>query len=142
MLTLIQVCNVCKTSVPRVLACNSRAENHVGAEYIIMQKVAGLQLSSVWVDFTMVQKSQIIKELGARQQAWMSIAFKAYGSLCYSQDLLQESASTNLLYVDSSGVEHEDARFSIGPTVHSHSMDFGRSHINFDRGPCKLGIVF
>src|SRR4051812_1698284 len=46
---VLQARNVLGTPVPKVLAWSSKAEeNPVGAEYIIMEKVLGIELERVW----------------------------------------------------------------------------------------------
>jgi hypothetical protein len=45
----IKARNILVTPVPRVLSWNSKVEgNPVGAEYIIMEKVSGVELAQVW----------------------------------------------------------------------------------------------
>jgi len=59
-----KVRNVLDAPVPRVLAWSSKAsENAVGAEYIIMEQVAGVQLSQVWHKIRIQDKFEIVKAI-------------------------------------------------------------------------------
>jgi hypothetical protein len=55
--------------VPKVYAWNSRAENPVGAEYIVMEKAPGIQLSDVWNDMKIGAKMQLRLNLATYQKA-------------------------------------------------------------------------
>ena len=124
--------------MPKVLAWSSKAEeNPVGAEYIIMEKVKGVQLSSVWRTLPFDKKAEIIKTLARYQSIWMSNTLKQYGSLYYAQDIPNRQDQPVFSYVNKDGSEIEDDRFAIGPTVHRQSIDYGRAQVDFDRGPCR-----
>jgi len=114
----------------------------VGAEYIIMERLTGVQLSSVWTTLPIDKKTEIIKTLAAYQEAWMSAAFKQYGSLYYAQDIPKRPDQPAFSYIDKDGAEIEDQRFMIGPTVHRQSIDYGRAEVDFNRGPCRSNVIF
>lgn len=74
--------------MPKVLAWSSNAsENPIGAEYIIMEKVRGVQLDNVWPRMDIKQRFELVKTIARYQKAWMSKSFTKYGSLYYSKDL-------------------------------------------------------
>lgn len=134
--TMDFVRNVCGTPVPRMFAWSSKAEeNPVGAEYIIMEMLTGVQLSSVRTTLPIDKKTEIIKTLATYQKAWMSTAFKQYGSLYYAQDIPKRPDQLAFSYIDKDGAKIEDQLFTIGPTVHRQSIDYGRVQVDFDRGP-------
>lgn len=114
----------------------------MAAEYIIMERLTGVLLSSVWTTLPIDKKTEIIKTLAAYQEAWMSTAFKQYGSLYYAQDVPKRPDQPTFSYIDKDGAEIEDQRFAIGPTVHRQSIDYGRAQVDFDRGPCKSNVIF
>lgn len=125
---ILQAMNVLGTPVPRVLAWSSDAnENPVGVEYIIMEKVAGVQLDRVWPTTHIKERFEVVTAISKFQKAWMSATFSKYGSLYYSRDLegLEEGCS----YVRDDGAEVHDARREF--------FDDGRVAVDFDRGPCK-----
>ncbi|QSZ29034.1 hypothetical protein DSL72_003544 [Monilinia vaccinii-corymbosi] len=63
--------NVLGTPIPRVFAWSSRAqENPVGAEYIIMEKVPGIELERVWPSMGIEDRFTLVKAMAGFQKAW------------------------------------------------------------------------
>ncbi|KAJ9310606.1 hypothetical protein DTO271D3_9128 [Paecilomyces variotii] len=121
--------NELRTPVPKVLAWSSKAEdNSVGAEYIIMEKVAGIQLSKVWPTMGIKERFELVKTISGYQKDWMSTPFTQYGSLYYSSDME---------YSDRCDLVTEHHRFAVGPSTGRESLDDGRIALDFDRGPWK-----
>ncbi|KAF2275182.1 uncharacterized protein EI97DRAFT_420759 [Westerdykella ornata] len=135
--TMDFVRNVLKTPIPRVLAWRSKAEaTPVGAEYIIMEKVPGIELERVWSSMSIEDKFTVVKTVAGFQKAWTSISFKRFGSLYYAKDLSPTlSPQDEPLYVDESGKEIVDPRFAVGPCTGRECLDSGRMRVEFDRGP-------
>jgi len=80
--------NVVDIPVSKVRAWCSRAEkNPVGAEYIIMEEVPGIELEQVWPNISIQNRFADVKPIAALQKAWMSVSFTEYGNLYYSKDL-------------------------------------------------------
>ncbi|GLI81160.1 hypothetical protein PoHVEF18_009532 [Penicillium ochrochloron] len=67
--------------VPRVIAWSSDSSNAVGAEYIIMEKAAGVPLFQEWGSMTEFEKLQLIKNLTRLEAQLAKIKFPAYGEL-------------------------------------------------------------
>ncbi|GFN11009.1 phosphotransferase enzyme family protein [Aspergillus tubingensis] len=109
--TMDFVINKLSTPVPKVLAWSSNAsENPIGAEYIIMEKVRGVQLDNVWPRMDIKQRFELVKTIARYQKAWMSKSFTKYGSLYYSKDL--QSSGCILVNEDGSQI---DVDFDRGP---------------------------
>ncbi|KAL3419984.1 hypothetical protein PVAG01_08483 [Phlyctema vagabunda] len=137
---------ICKTPSPEVLAWSSKANGSpVGAEYIIMEKVEGVPLSTHWTSMPFDKKTEIVKRLAGYQEAWMSYTFKQYGSLYYAKDVPASSAQPEFSYYDKNSAEIKDKRFAVGPMVHRQTVDYGRAEVDFYRGPYDptriLGII-
>lgn len=133
-----QARNVLGTPVPRILTWNSRAqESAVGAEYIVMEKVSGIELEHVWPSMNIKDRLAIVKTLAGFQKAWTSISFTKFGSLYYAKDL-DGTIRKEPLYIDAKGNSVTDGRFAIGPSMGRESYDNGRAAITFDKGPCKV----
>src|SRR5271155_1999096 len=77
------------TTIPvrRVLAWNSDMSNPVGAEYIIMEKVPGVQIFRVWDEMDESNRISIIKRLTQWESELAAIQFPAYGNLYYKSSL-------------------------------------------------------
>ncbi|KAF2855758.1 hypothetical protein T440DRAFT_485848 [Plenodomus tracheiphilus IPT5] len=129
--------NVLGTPVPRDLAWSSKAqENSVGAEYIIMEKVSGIELEHAWPKMNIKDRVAVVKAIAGFQKAWTSISFKKYGSLYYSKDL-EETTRNEPLYIDTNGSNITDEKFVVGPSTGREYTDNGRATINFSRGSWK-----
>lgn len=65
------------TPLPKVYAWDSRLENNqVGAEYIIMEKVRGIELEQVWHNLLLRERFKIVKTIASCQKAWCSTSFQ------------------------------------------------------------------
>ncbi|KXG46483.1 Aminoglycoside phosphotransferase [Penicillium griseofulvum] len=73
--------------VPRVLSWSSDGSNAVGAEYIIMEKAAGVPLFERWGNMDEFEKLQLIKNLTELEAQLSSIQFPAYGGLYLRTDI-------------------------------------------------------
>lgn len=138
---VLQARNVLETPVPRVLAWSSKAQdNPVGAEYIIMEKVGGIELERVWPSMDIKNRLALVKTIARFQKIWTSVSFKKFGGLYYAKDL-DNSAGNGPLYVDANGEDIVDEKFAIGPSTGRESIDNRRATISFDRGPCKFFLT-
>ncbi|KAI2369967.1 hypothetical protein LOY89_004858 [Ophidiomyces ophidiicola] len=109
--------------VPRVLAWCSNSSNAVGAEYIIMEKAAGVPLFQVWGSMAEFDQLQLIRNLTQIEAQLSAIHFPAYGGLYLRADIEQPNKPLDGL----------DPSFCIGP-----SCDRGYNpdpSLDFDKGP-------
>ncbi|KAF2281565.1 kinase-like protein [Westerdykella ornata] len=112
--------------VPKVLTYNtSEGTNGVGAEYLIMEKCPGIELSHVWDSLSGKERVDIVKQLVAFTSRLYTARFPCYGSLYYSRDIPRGS-----------GIELDDT-FSVGPTTSRSWFDDRRGEVDIDRGPWK-----
>ncbi|KAJ9261706.1 hypothetical protein DTO195F2_3964 [Paecilomyces variotii] len=72
--------------VPRVLSWSSDCTNPVGAEYIIMEKAAGVPLFQRWANMKEIEKLELIKNLTKFEAQLSAIRFPAYGGLYLRAD--------------------------------------------------------
>ncbi|RFU31557.1 hypothetical protein B7463_g4770, partial [Scytalidium lignicola] len=71
----------CGTLVLKVYAWSSKPQDYpVDTEYIIMERIAGIQLSSVWKALQIDKKTEVIKTLTAYQKAWMLLLSSSVGA--------------------------------------------------------------
>ncbi|RAQ44152.1 hypothetical protein AFGD_012537 [Aspergillus flavus] len=131
--TMDFVRNTLGTPVPKVLDWSSKAtENSVGAEYIIMEKVEGVQLDKVWPNLDIKARFEAVKSISRYQKAWMSTSFTQYGSLYYSSDL---GKTDGCVLLKEDGSEVKEHRFAVGPSTGREFFDDGRAALEYDRGP-------
>jgi hypothetical protein len=110
-------------------------EPPVGAEYIIMQKMPGVQLGQLWSSMKLADKMKLCLSLARYQEAWLSVSFHAFGALYYSQASCP--MASEYLYTNEKGDKIRDSRFIIGPVTGRDWSDCGRADLKCDRGPCK-----
>ena len=77
--------------VPEVFAWSSDSSNPVGAEYIIMEKAAGIQLFKKWADMDETCRLALIERLTKLESQMASIHFPAFGSLYLRQSITDEA---------------------------------------------------
>ncbi|KAL8872159.1 MAG: hypothetical protein Q9174_002159 [Haloplaca sp. 1 TL-2023] len=133
--TMDYVRNVLDLPVPKVIAWSADAsQNAVGAEYIIMEKAPGVELSNLWEKLAFKQKRALIEDIVRMEKSFTSSAFPAFGSLYYAHQL---DAQTTTFPVTSQGMNTmaSSQPFVIGPTTDRHSFADGRGKIECDRGP-------
>ncbi|KAG6152029.1 hypothetical protein E4U51_000513 [Claviceps purpurea] len=123
------------TDVPKVYDWSSRAqETPVGAEFILMEKVNGVELQQVWPRMEVEDRRELVKAVTAYQKFWASVTFDKYGSLYFTEDFKGENI-TSLVYTKEKGQKVEDSRFVIGPSTSRDMFDYGRGVVEFYRGP-------
>ncbi|GBF65387.1 altered inheritance of mitochondria protein 9 [Trichophyton mentagrophytes] len=130
--------NVLGTPAPKVYAWNSGTTNTVGAEYIIMERMPGVQLRQVWSSMKLVEKMNLCLDIARYQSAWLSVTFSQFGGLYYTQDVQNcFSQQKTHLYVDENGAKVQNSRFTIGPVTSREWFDCGRAGLECDRGPWR-----
>ncbi|KAK6810705.1 hypothetical protein RU639_013517 [Aspergillus parasiticus] len=72
--------------VPRVFCWSSDKSNPVGAEYIIMEKAAGVPLFEQWGKMTEIEKLKLTRNLTKLEAQLSAIHFPVYGGLYHRTD--------------------------------------------------------
>jgi hypothetical protein len=119
-----------------VYAWSSSIENPVGAEYIIMERSRGIELSKVWGDLSGPDKFEIVKKLVGFEKSFVSSRFPMYGSLYHPEDL-QEVQPNQLVDLKSNEDPITRSVFAVGPTTNRTFFDDNRDVPGIDHGPCK-----
>jgi hypothetical protein len=126
--------------VPNVRAWCSRADSTpVGAEYIMYDKIPGVQLHEHDNTELPLQHDPYIDVLPVIQRIESRLAstyFSQIGSIYYKADV-SESLRDRPLYSPHISPTSNSARFCIGPTVDREFWRAGRAALDIDRGPCE-----
>ncbi|KAI5295477.1 hypothetical protein KEM52_001251 [Ascosphaera acerosa] len=123
------------TPVPRVLDYSADAGNPVGSEYIIMEKMEGVVLSSVWSKLSLDAKKRVVAKLLKHHKAWADVTFEQYGSLYFPQDLgLKEGEHSGVLYTQG-GEDIRNIDYVVGPAVGREWTSEGKNSLVANRGP-------
>ncbi|KAI9672324.1 MAG: hypothetical protein M1817_003346 [Caeruleum heppii] len=122
---------------PKVHTWSSSASaNTVNAEYIIMEKIPGVELENVWEELTGRQRFEVVQQVVGFEASFASTRFSSFGSLYYAHDISKASQREDL-YVNEEGTEVPHSRFAVGPTTSRMFFDDGRAAVDVDRGPWR-----
>jgi hypothetical protein len=128
---------VLRLPVPKVLSWSARAEGtDVGAEYILMEKVEGVELHQRYKNLRS-EGFELMSQVGAMEQGFVSRRFSHIGSLYYKEDV-EPALQERPLYADGQEDDIGAARFRIGPYVDWDIWRGTRADVQADRGPCKI----
>ena len=104
--------------VPRVIAYSSTTDNELGFEWILMEKIPGVSLKSVWREMDLETKERETRAVAQYvKQLHDQCSFDAIGNLYFREDLSGRTMRT---------VPTTDGRFVIGPTVTAFMFAGGR----------------
>lgn len=114
---------------------SSTAINSVGAEYIIMEKANGIELSRKWPEMSGADKYLLTQAVVGFEQVLTSASFGMIGSLYYAEDAIG-STREGVLYVSEGEGDVRNSEFAVGPITSRQFFDDGRGAMEVDRGPC------
>jgi len=104
--------------VPRIIAHSSTAENELGFEWVLMEKVPGVSLGSVWREMDMEAKERETRVVAQYvKQLHDKCSFDVIGNLYFCEDIPDKTVRT---------VPVADDRFVIGPIVTAYMFAGGR----------------
>ncbi|KAJ5367319.1 hypothetical protein N7541_001260 [Penicillium brevicompactum] len=133
----------CTASEVAVLAWSASSTNPVGAEYIVMERVPGVQIFKKWGEMGESNRLSIIKRLTQWERELAGIRFPAFGSLYHKSSLHGSLGEHDLISLDQS-VDPEGL-FCIGPSCdsawsmqHSPSVHCGPWKTTSDLGESLL----
>ncbi|OAL73986.1 hypothetical protein A7D00_2015 [Trichophyton violaceum] len=132
--------------IPKVLAWSSPGphQNLVGAEYMLMERVGGRQLSEVWDNMSERQRFNLVKNVVEIERKLVNTPFTGYGSLYY-KDAYEESYPGYFKAINAEkvpGKENEVSRFVIGPTTErAFYADNDEKH-NISHGPWETAVEY
>ncbi|RMY97077.1 hypothetical protein D0862_08241 [Hortaea werneckii] len=112
---------------PLVYAYSADANNPVGSEYMVMQRVPGRSLTDIWYELCDRERVKILGKIVDQEAKLFNIPLPAYGSIYKPSDLPNS--------VGHAKVEADAGQFCVGPDV-SLEYWFGmRSQIDVSRSP-------
>jgi hypothetical protein len=115
--------------VPKVLAWSTDSTNPVGVEYIVMERVPGVQIFKKWTEMGDVDRLSIVKRLTQWEHELAEIPFPAFGSLYHKGSLSDRESIPLDPSVDPEGL------FCVGPSCDSHWLMQHSPDVHY--GPCK-----
>lgn len=116
--------------VPKVFAWSADTTNPVGAEYIVMERVPGVQIFKKWDEMGESSRISIIKRITQWECELSEIQFPAFGNLYYKSSLKDQEMIPLDPSVDPDGV------FCVGPSC-DPAWSLQRNHPSIHCGPCR-----
>jgi aminoglycoside phosphotransferase (APT) family kinase protein len=117
--------------VPHVIAYSCDATNPVGSEYILMERIAGVNLSTKWETLNDQRKGKILDHLAQLQSKLLTVRFSSYGNLYFTADMRTALCASRIC----TEASPDDSTYCIGPTTESTFWESDRSG---NRGPCMI----
>lgn len=107
--------------VPCVIAYSPTAENELGCEWILMERVPGVALAGVWSDIDLETKGRETKLIAGfvRQLRDVQRRSNAIGNLYFREDIDTSNAAVRV-------VPTNDEKYVIGPIVTTYMFAGGR----------------
>ena len=123
---------------PKVYGWSSSTDNPVGAEYILMERIKGVELDKVWDEMSWKDRYKIVTTLICYDKAFVSAKMPMIGSLYYAKDLPYLTPDQLL---DPEKTADDGKAFVVGPTTHRTYFDKKRDSVDVYRGPCNLPYI-
>ena len=130
---------VLKLPVPKVFGWSASADGtDVGAEYILMEKVEGVEVHKRYKDLKS-EAVDLIYQISAMERVFVCHRFSQMGSLYYKEDV-ENALQSRPLYAEGPE-DNASERFRIGPYVDWEVWRGTRANVEADRGPCMFIIL-
>ncbi|OJA19658.1 hypothetical protein AZE42_02813 [Rhizopogon vesiculosus] len=127
--------------IPKVLDWSARADGtSVGVEYILMEKIEGVELSHRYKNFR-EEGINFVYQVNSIEQSFVSRRFSQIGSLYFKEDV-EPALQARPLYAEGEGVDDASERFRIGPYVDWSVWRGARADLALDRGPWSDALSF
>ncbi|PVH84672.1 hypothetical protein DL98DRAFT_651429 [Cadophora sp. DSE1049] len=127
---------------PRVIAWSADRNNLVGAEYILEEKAPGKPLGSLWYQWPMKFKLEMISQIVEIERQLASIKFVKSGCIYFRDNIPENMRIDNAIItnvsLDSSVLE----RFKLGPLVSSGLWRGERAGMDMNRGQYNGPLEF
>ncbi|KAH9967393.1 phosphotransferase enzyme family-domain-containing protein [Russula dissimulans] len=144
--TLRYVGKITSIPVPRVIAFDSSAENELGFEWILMSKLPGVALKSLWDSPSLLweERVELTKTLAGYVKQLTSFKFPRMGSLYLaSRPELERITWFKHLSSQTRFVPlPDDAEFAVGPVVTIPFFYGDRVHLQRDCGPFEASSSY
>ena len=141
-----------RTSIPvaQVVAWDSNAQNELGFEWVLMEKLGGVELGVVWRKIPWQRKLELVDEIARFNAQLRTHTFGSIGSLYFKSALAARRADVGLPPADLIGAADQECKakppipsgdtedeFAIGPMFSSIFYFGSRLYLPGNRGPYK-----
>ncbi|OTA33642.1 hypothetical protein BTJ68_08196 [Hortaea werneckii EXF-2000] len=112
---------------PLVYAYSTDANNPVGSEYMVMEKVPGRCLADIWYELCDKERVKILGAIVDQEAKLFNIPLPAYGSIYKTSDLPKT--------IDYAKLEADAGQFCVGPDASLGHWFGTRSQLDISRSP-------
>jgi hypothetical protein len=129
--TMDYLYKILKLPVPKILGYSCSSNNPVQSEYILMERIKGVNLTVRWNKLSVSEKEGVVEEIANFVNRLFNVRFSAYGNLYFKRDI-PSGVRTCQLYEKPSS---DDETYSIGPTTEKSFLEPERAQLHSDHGP-------
>ena len=120
--------------IPSVYDWSSSTSNPVGAEYMIMEKVQGIELQSICYSMDVQQRMNVVGKIVDLEKTLFSIPLPANGSIYFKDtEAIQVAEKVGIVS------DMTEDKFCIGPSTEYLWWYQGREKLRVNRGACRNG---
>ncbi|RMY17246.1 hypothetical protein D0867_06172, partial [Hortaea werneckii] len=112
---------------PLVYKYCANANNPVGSEYMVMEKVAGRRLTDIWYELCDKERVRILGAIVDQEAKLFNVSLPAYGSIYRTSDLPESMSHAKL--------EADAGQFCVGPDASLEYWFWTRNQLEISRGP-------
>ena len=127
--------------VPRVLTWSGAEPNSVncvGADYIIMEEVAGVRLGLRWTNFLHSDEVKpILTNLLDVEAKFQRLRFSHIGSLYFKEDVKELQSFPLFSENKDAHIAQFSEKYRVGPLIDRQWWRGERAQMDLDRGPCR-----
>jgi hypothetical protein len=109
----------------------------VGAEYILEERAPGVPLGSLWYQWPILDRLDIIEQIVEMERKLASVKFVKSGCIFFQEDAPTDKSSTISLDASVPIPLSKLERFRLGPLVTSELWQGDRAAMDMNRGPCE-----
>jgi hypothetical protein len=117
---------------PRIYDWSAQADNPVGSEYMIMEKMRGRDLHEIWYSMSIEERMNMVQQIVHLENQLFEISLPAYGSIYLKESHPHGIPTVNLLN------DPEGDKFCIGPSTELLWWYANRGELGANGGPCEL----
>ena len=122
---------------PRIVAWSADRNNPVGAEYILEERAPGVPLGSLWYQWPIQSRLEVVQQIVDMERKLASVKFMKSGCIFFREDVPLDMSTDISLDTSVPFPTSVLERFKLGLLVSSELWHSDRAAINMNRGPCE-----
>ncbi|KAE9379476.1 hypothetical protein N431DRAFT_434463 [Stipitochalara longipes BDJ] len=128
--------------IPQIIAYSADRNNSVGAEYILEAKAPGKPLGSLWYQWPIQARLEMIKQVVEIECKLASMTFTKSGCIYFASDIPTNLSHNLEVRTDVPIASSTLERFRLGPLVSSELWRGKRAAMDMNRGPYNTPLNY